>query len=102
MGLLFTGIVLRCRTRHLLQVADPWVLLNCVRTARESGLAPGLNDSGHSQLSPKMSPKTTDKKKGLAGPNLLTLMPTGRDGGIRTRDPLHPMQVRYQAALRPD
>jgi K(+)-stimulated pyrophosphate-energized sodium pump len=23
-------------------------------------------------------------------------------GGIRTRDPLHPMQVRYQAALRPD
>jgi hypothetical protein len=26
----------------------------------------------------------------------------GRDGGIRTRDPLHPMQVRYQAALRPD
>jgi hypothetical protein len=27
---------------------------------------------------------------------------TGRGGGIRTRDPLHPMQVRYQAALRPD
>ena len=26
----------------------------------------------------------------------------GRSGGIRTRDPLHPMQVRYQAALRPD
>jgi hypothetical protein len=26
----------------------------------------------------------------------------GRDGGIRTRDPLHPMQVRYQAALHPD
>lgn len=25
----------------------------------------------------------------------------GRGGGIRTRDPLHPMQVRYQAALRP-
>jgi hypothetical protein len=23
----------------------------------------------------------------------------GRNGGIRTRDPLHPMQVRYQAAL---
>ena len=23
----------------------------------------------------------------------------GRRGGIRTRDPLHPMQVRYQAAL---
>ena len=27
---------------------------------------------------------------------------TGRGGVIRTRDPLHPMQVRYQAALRPD
>ena len=26
----------------------------------------------------------------------------GRDVEIRTRDPLHPMQVRYQAALRPD
>ena len=26
----------------------------------------------------------------------------GRGGEIRTRDPLHPMQVRYQAALRPD
>src|SRR5258706_2599066 len=27
---------------------------------------------------------------------------TGRGGEIRTRDHLHPMQVRYQAALRPD
>src|SRR5690606_16382501 len=26
----------------------------------------------------------------------------GRDGVLRTLDPLHPMQVRYQAALRPD
>jgi hypothetical protein len=26
----------------------------------------------------------------------------GRDGGIRTRDPLNPIQVRYQAAPRPD
>ena len=31
-----------------------------------------------------------------------TLDLTGRDGVIRTLDPLHPMQVRYQAALRPD
>ena len=28
-----------------------------------------------------------------------TLDVDGRRGGIRTRDPLHPMQVRYQAAL---
>ena len=33
---------------------------------------------------------------------LKTLGITGRGGGIRTRDPLHPMQVRYQAAPRPD
>ena len=26
----------------------------------------------------------------------------GRGERIRTFDPLHPMQVRYQAALRPD
>jgi hypothetical protein len=26
----------------------------------------------------------------------------GRDGEIRTRDPLNPIQVRYQAAPRPD
>jgi hypothetical protein len=26
----------------------------------------------------------------------------GRGGGIRTRDPLRPRQVRYQTALRPD
>src|SRR5213596_1622223 len=26
----------------------------------------------------------------------------GRDGGIRTRDPLNPIQVRYQTAPRPD
>jgi hypothetical protein len=34
---------------------------------------------------------------------LLTLVNFyGRGGGIRTHDPLHPMQVRYLAALRPD
>ena len=31
-----------------------------------------------------------------------TLIFIGRNGRIRTFDPLHPMQVRYQAALRPD
>jgi len=30
---------------------------------------------------------------------MLALLLIGRRGGIRTRDPLHPMQVRYQAAL---
>ncbi len=37
------------------------------------------------------------KKPALAG-----FLISGRGGGIRTRDPLHPMQVRYQAALHPD
>ena len=32
----------------------------------------------------------------------MNLLLIGRDGVIRTHDPLHPMQVRYQAALRPD
>ena len=31
-----------------------------------------------------------------------TIERIGRGGGIRTRDPLRPRQVRYQAALRPD
>ena len=46
-----------------------------------------------------------ERKKDLeafASKSLISLLIFGRDGGIRTRDPLHPMQVRYQAALRPD
>ena len=40
--------------------------------------------------------------------NLINIVPpgggvkAGRGGGIRTRDPLRPRQVRYQTALRPD
>jgi hypothetical protein len=30
------------------------------------------------------------------------LVVQSRGGGIRTHDPLHPMQVRYQAAPRPE
>ena len=36
--------------------------------------------------------------KGLATSTLLTPVNTGRCERIRTFDPLHPMQVRYQAA----
>ena len=43
--------------------------------------------------------KDAEKKKATAKVACLFV---GRGGGIRTRDPLHPMQVRYQAALRPD
>ena len=39
---------------------------------------------------------STKKPGTFSGTGLLYF---GRRGGIRTRDPLHPMQVRYQAAL---
>jgi hypothetical protein len=47
---------------------------------------------------------TTDHRKRKKGcrKNLQPFDFLGRDGVIRTHDPLHPMQVRYQAALRPD
>ena len=35
-------------------------------------------------------------------PGTLLLRDFGRDAGIRTRDPLNPIQVRYQTAPRPD
>ena len=44
----------------------------------------------------------TQNRKGFPAINRKPLELLGRGGGIRTRDPLHPMQVRYQAALRPD
>ena len=43
-----------------------------------------------------------EMKKGVSDHNHLTPLFSGRDEKIRTSDPLHPMQVRYQAALRPD
>jgi hypothetical protein len=42
------------------------------------------------------------KKPDFSGFRANTLIPIGRGERIRTSDPLHPMQVRYQAALRPD
>src|SRR3989344_3466060 len=47
------------------------------------------------------SKKNAGKKKGLAA---CAARPSniGRSGGIRTRDPLLPKQMRYQAALRSD
>jgi hypothetical protein len=41
---------------------------------------------------------TTQRKGASLG---LSNAPSNRDGGIRTRDPLNPIQVRYRAALRP-
>ena len=47
-------------------------------------------------------PAAAKKDNGPAPREDWPVADAGRDGGIRTRDPLHPMQVRYQAALRPD
>src|SRR5690606_14676845 len=49
-------------------------------------------------------PATVTVKKKRASRNLRLALsdPDGRGGGIRTRDPLLPKQMRYQAALRPD
>ena len=43
-------------------------------------------------------------KKQTGRPSIVRIGPVffGRDGGIRTHDPLTPSQVRYQAALHPD
>lgn len=41
------------------------------------------------------------KKPGLGDPRPGFEFVVSRDGGIRTRDPLNPIQVRYRAALRP-
>ena len=46
--------------------------------------------------------KNRRHKKARLLPAGLFCISIGRDGRIRTSDPLHPMQVRYQAALRPE
>ena len=43
-----------------------------------------------------------EKRATACGDSPLFIEENGRRGGIRTRDPLHPMQVRYQAALHAD
>jgi hypothetical protein len=44
---------------------------------------------------------TTAFQKRKMAHNRLTVSHVCRDDWIRTSDPLHPMQVRYRAALRP-
>jgi len=51
---------------------------------------------------PQYLPRSPPNKKRLATFLLQVFVTTGRGGEIRTPDPLHPMQVRYQAALRPE
>ena len=55
------------------------------------------NGAGLAQTS-----RNVRKQRGLAFHRLVLLVFVGRDAGIRTRDPLNPIQVRYQTAPRPD
>ena len=51
---------------------------------------------------PDADSRTAKNTKGLVATTLLTLVKSGRCERIRTFDPLHPMQVRYQAAPHTD
>ena len=53
-------------------------------------------------LKSEIGPERKKDLEAFASKSLIYFDKNGRDGGIRTRDPLHPMQVRHQAALRPD
>ncbi len=46
--------------------------------------------------------RAPEKEKPQGAGLLAAFEMVGRGGGIRTRDPLLPKQMRYQAALRPD
>ena len=52
--------------------------------------SPDRRQQTATERNPKQ-PRWSEKKKLLAAINLLTPVFTGRDGGIRTRDPLHSM-----------
>ncbi len=54
------------------------------------------------KAAPKLRISSTKKQKPNHHKAIGFLNKNGRGGGIRTRDPLHPMQVRYQAALHAD
>ncbi len=64
------------------------------------GLAPNLRRNRHHNR-PSFPQKKKTQPEGYVF-FLFLQEENGRDGKIRTCDPLYPKQVRYQAALRPD
>ena len=85
-----------------------WASKTCVIPVNNAGIAvevacpEGIEPPTHSlegccsiQLSYGQSTQRQKAREGL-------LLRNGRSGGIRTRDPLLPKQMRYQAALRSD
>ena len=58
--------------------------------------------STHAALYPILYPRGKNARFVRTPIWLETACVIGRGEMIRTSDPLHPMQVRYQAALRPD
>ena len=73
----------------------------CVELVARKAESACRNRAPFSTATPKATPFLENSviEKGLLTLQLRALILFGRNGGIRTRDPLHPMQVRYQAAL---
>jgi hypothetical protein len=65
---------------------------NRQRSCRD-GLQAGSSTSMQKRAGPRGPTRESDTARLLSFNH--------RDGGIRTRDPLNPIQVRYRAALRP-
>ena len=90
------GSAARRRRRTLMKWRRP-IVLRGVKVDRVLVMTAAPCCLSHSgiviHLAPRLAP--LEPSAGLRKP------PTSRDGGIRTRDPLTPSQVRYQAALRP-
>jgi hypothetical protein len=61
--------------------------------------SPGTSDFG--SIATLVLPDV-DPPRSATGLELILLSKVGRDDWIRTSDPLNPIQVRYQTALRPD
>ena len=58
--------------------------------------------AGRAQRVAAAPPSGAHKREGPTRKRADPIDSYGRGEKIRTSDPLHPMQVRYQAALRPD
>ena len=76
--------------------------MTCQRCDGKRLAAVGGNVGGKHGRIAELRPAKKNSLEAGAAKLLILKAINGRDGGIRTRDPLHPMQVRYQAALRPD
>jgi hypothetical protein len=71
--------------------------------ARSGTRVPGDGKAGEERRISASSPaRSLSESLGRREPGCRVTSGLGRDGGIRTHDPLTPSQMRYQAALRPE